>query len=172
MGFKPWKDRLHKEIEDLNLDPSQELEILAKRTSGLAKKVVERTRYLEMECSPERALDQAWNELQKQFQSPYLPSQELLYHLLNGPTITSSTHSALFAFAQECNIMAEIQRMNPTSLPSLEEQTTQDQITNRLDGELNIKWHEFKCIQLHSNSTTPFHKFAKWITNQAEVQLG
>ena len=109
------------EMEDLNLNPSQRLQILGRRTIGKAYYIVDHTKYLELELSPSAAIANAWRQLDARFGSPYLQSQTLLHDLINGPIISHMYHDSLCDFAQKCTITLRIQQTNPRSLPSLEE---------------------------------------------------
>ena len=100
-----------------------------------------------------------------------MPAQRLLNDCLNGPVISASEPSKLFAFAQNCETALDLKEFNSGSLLLLEEETTQDTITNRLDRDLNIKWHDYRRTSLHRYSTVPFKELTQWIKVQAEIYL-
>ena len=63
-------------------------------------------------------------------------------------------------------------RSKPGTLATLNEQTTQDIIVNRLSPDLNQKWYDHRYERLEAKGAVPFEKFANWIKTQADIQLG
>jgi len=169
--YKTWKTRLMKEVEDLQPDNSQMLELLAKRTTGTAREIIENAQYLEIEYSSEMALTEAWEQLETHFGSPYQPSQQLIHDILHGPPIPFNDHKALAAFAQKCSAAEKLQAHDPISMTYLDQQITQDTIINRMDIQLQREWHKYKQEQLHAATSVPFKRFAIWIKLQSKIQM-
>ena len=67
--------------------------------------------------------------------------------------------------------MAKLYETHPITLKQLEEQATQNSITNRLDQDLSVKWYEHKETCLAQHTVVPFRFFASWIGSQAKIYL-
>ena len=114
--YKLWKEYLLLEVQDLDPTPAHMLNLILKRTTGIANQIAEQARCLELEDGPTEALSEAWNQLDTRFGSPYKPSQQIIHDILHGPTITSEDHDSLFSFAQKCNSAVKLQEKKPISL--------------------------------------------------------
>ena len=171
MEYKPWKEALLREVSGLDLDASQWLELLNKRTSGDANQLMKDLRVLELESSPEHALQSAWHTLDQRFHTKHRPSQRLLQNLRQGPTISSSDPHNLYAFARSCQTATELRQRNRALLTSIEEQTTQENIIRRLEQKLFVEWHTFRREHFEDELTVPFENFSRWIIQQAQIYL-
>lgn len=171
MEYSPWLNALKREVEGLALTSAQMGALLQTRTSGPAHDIVQHTRVLYLESSPEHALQHIQNALDKRFRTTRSPSQQLLYDLTHGPTITTTDSDKLFLLAHNCNTALELRKRDPTVLASLEETSQQDNIINRLGPHLYQKWHEHHQDKLRDVSPIPFNAFELWIDAQATLQL-
>ena len=171
VNYRPWKETLEREVQGLQLETFQWLDLLEARTDGISLDAIKENRIMAIENSPEYALKVVWAKLHNQFHTEDRPSKQLLKELQNGPPVLTSDASKLFSFAQRCNNIADLHHTHPTSLSILEDQATQDEIVERLDEDLSIKWYEYKKLHLSQYKLVPFQIFASSIEIQAEVYL-
>ena len=150
-------------VAHLELEDAQWLELLKLRTAGLARNVVDRACILQGELTLEETVLLAWEYLDQQFQTQKRPSQQILSTLQCRPQISSSNPNELTAFSQHCESALCIMRSKPGTLASLNEQTTQDMIVNRLSPDLNQKWYDHRYERLKAKGAVSFEKFAEWI---------
>ena len=64
-----------------------------------------------------------------------------------------------------------LRRVKPGSFPSLNDLTTQSCIFNRLERELNVKWHEYQGTHFDIDEDIPFEAFSRWIRTQAKIHI-
>ena len=128
-------------------------------------------RVLELESSPEHALQTAWHSLDRRFYTKRKPGHYLLQSLLQGSTITPNDPDTLFAFACSCQAATDLHQNNQGLLVSLEEETTQGTIFNRLERDLYVKWQTYRKEHFGRDRTVPFEYFSSWINIQAEIYL-
>ena len=152
MDYKPWKDAIEKEVEGLALTSAQWMDVLMVGTSDEAYEVVNRTRVLYLETSPDQAMQYALKSLDFRFKARQTPSQHLINSLLHGPTISASKPSNFFLFAQDCGMAVQLQSPQTVSLVALEDTAHQDTIINRLDSQLAQKWHEYRKDRIGPSS--------------------
>ena len=120
----------------------------------------------------EETVQLAWDYLDQKFQTRKKLSQQILSTVQCGPLISSSDPNELTEFAQHCESALCIMRIKPGTLATLNEQTTQDMIVNRLCSDLNQKWYDYRYERLNAKGAVSFESFAKWIKIQADIQLG
>ena len=171
VGYRPWKEALEREVRELHLDAFQMLQLLEARTEGDALKVIENNRIMTIESSPEYAIKEAWAALDERFYTEDRPSEQLLKEIQQGPIILRTDAKGLYAFAQKCNNLTNLQKLNPASLSTLNEKATQNKIIARLDEQLNDEWYKYKQTLPTHHTTIPFYLFSGWIKTQAKVQL-
>ena len=111
----------------------------------------------------------AWQFLDQQFSTPQKASQQILHDLIHGQTITASDPTALSSFSHRCQAAELLRQVQPGSLASLDELTTQHSVFKRLDKELSIKWFEYQGTHLRTDEVVPFDVFARWIQAQAKI---
>ena len=167
--YRTWKNSIRREVADLEPDAEQWIDLLEKRTSRTAQKVVKRTKDILMESDPQLALDMIWEALDVRFQYQQEPSQLLIKDLLFGPTISTDT-DAIFTFAHDCKLAVEFRKHNPGRLNSLEDKTSLDMMKNRLNLHLQDKWHEYVQTRYNDYARVTFIDFASWIQRQAGIR--
>ena len=80
------------------------MDLLSKRTSGIAQQTIDQISEIQYESSPSLALAIVWDSLDKRFDNHQLPSQRLLQDLVQGPAITTNWQG-IFMFAQNCMLL-------------------------------------------------------------------
>jgi hypothetical protein len=168
--YLTWREALKREVRDLDLEATQWLDLLVKRTSGVAHEVVEQNQCIQLESTPEQVLPVTWKALDMRFHSTKLPSQRILKDLLQGPTISECSDN-LFKFSQDCQLAMELHRSNPALLTYLDEQTNLEAITNCLDDQLMDKWLAHQEDGSGESAEESFEVFARWIRKQTERDL-
>jgi hypothetical protein len=168
--YLSWREALRREVRDLDLEATQWMDLLTKRTGGIAHEVVEQNQRIQLESTPEQVLPVTWKALDMRFHCTKLPSQRILKDLLQGPTISERSDN-LFKFSQDCQLVMELHRSNPALLTSLDEQTNLEAITNRLDDQLMDKWLAHQEDGSGESAEESFEVFARWIRKQMERDL-
>ena len=171
--YRSWKAALGREVSHLSLNASQWLELLKARTKGEALKVVQDTTNLLMpESTPEDTLRITWEFLDERFLTSQQPSQEILNTIVHGPQITLSNVALLTNFAQACASAQCLRNGGSKTFSPLENQTTQENVFDRLDAELNRKWFKYRMKNGLQQDPIPFEQFAEWIRTQSRIELG
>ena len=88
---------------DLELEPSQWLDLLKVRTKGKANQIVQDACDMSLETSPEIALEKAWKYMDKAFHTTKKPSQWIFSSVLNGSDITLTDNDGLENSARMCD---------------------------------------------------------------------
>lgn len=171
MEYRPWKTDLEREVQDLQLTASQWLQLLDKRTTGIPNGLIKQTRKLQVECSPEIALEYAWESLNERFQTKKSPSQTLIGQITHEPEVGPNDPDALFTIARNCKTVMNLGISSPSITNSLNQQTTFDLIINRLETPIDVDWIKYRRSYIPAQDTTPFNHFATWIQEQAKIYL-
>ena len=76
----------------------------------------------------------------------------------------------LWDFAFACNTAVSLMEAENASLGVLNEDSTQEMVTKRLEGPLKTQWSLGKKIYLENHKEVPFANFTKWIMRQAAAR--
>ena len=171
MEYRLWKKALEHEVLDLHLTATQWLQLLDKRTTGIPNGLIKQTRIIQLETSPEQALQEAWDYLNELFVTQSRPAQTLMQQVLQGPKITHHNPDGVFSFANSCKAIVTLKESSPEMLIALQQQTSFDTIINRLDDPLRLEWHRYRRNELENYQSVPFPEFAAWTRKQARVAL-
>ena len=169
--YSCWKEDLKREVADLELEPSQWLDLLKVRTKGAARQAVQRACDLTLETSPAKACEMVWKYLDTAFQTTKKPSQSLIAGIINGPPLTLADLEGLTRFAQDCDSAQCLIESSPDTFLSLNEEMTQERIFDRLSPDMNREWFKHRMEKGHEEGSVPFEIFAKWINVQLKIEL-
>ena len=170
--YRSWKAALEREVSHLSLNATQWLELLKVRTKGEAFQVVQdTTNHLMPESTPEDTLKITWEFLDERFMTSQQPSQEILNVIMNGPRITLSNVADLTRFAQACASAQCLIAGGSQTFSPLSNQTTQENVFDRLDAELNRKWYKYRLKNDLQQDPVPFERFADWIRILDHLEL-
>ena len=133
--------------------------------------VQDTTNHLMPESTPEDTLRITWEFLDERFMTSQQPSQEILNIIMNGPRITLSNVADLTRFAQACASAQCLIAGGSQTFSPLSNQTTQENVFDRLDAELNRKWYKYRLKNDLQQDPVPFEHFAGWIRIQSKVEL-
>merc|ERR1712074_477801 len=97
LEYAPWKKALTVEKKNIQLNATQELQLLEARTEVEPNQLIRDHRILEFGFSPEIALEEAWKTLDKRYKTPHSPSQLLIQKITQGPIIHINDTHALFS---------------------------------------------------------------------------
>ena len=142
--YSSWKDDLTREVADLELEPSQWLDLLKVRTKGAARQAVQRACDITLETSPAKACEMVWKYLDTAFQTTKKPSQSIIAGIMNGPPITLENLEGLTIFAQDCDSAQCLIESSPNTFLSLTEEMTQERIFDRVSSDLNREWFKYR----------------------------
>ena len=134
--------------------------------------VQDATNLLVPESTPASTLKITWEFLNERFLTSLQPSQEILNTIVNGPRITLKDVAQLTNFAQACASAQSLKDSGSNTLSPLDHQTTQENVFDRLDDELNRKWYEYRLANGLHEDPVPFKHFVDWIRYQSRVELG
>ena len=115
LEYAPWKKALTTEIADLQLNATQQLQLLEVRTDLDPQKIVKNIRYVKSDIGPERALQMAWENLDSRYKTNHTPSQQLMSTLIRGSTIKLADTASLFNLSMDCQSALAIRQTNPDS---------------------------------------------------------
>ena len=96
------------------------------------------------ESIPENTLKITWEFLDERFLTSQQPSQEILNTILTGPRINLTDVCYLTYFAQACASAQCLRDGGSKTFSPLDNQTTQENVFDRLDAELNRKWFKYR----------------------------
>ena len=169
LEYAPWKRALAREIENLQLTPTQKIKLLEARTDAEPRQIVKDLRCIETEIGPKKALQMTWDALDRTYHTPHSPSQLLVKKLTQCPTIKSSDVSALVSFSLNCRSASTLHQSNPRVLAQLEDPGTLDAMVNCLDGTLRREWFTHRTT-LNDRAESPlFHDFVEWIEKRTSI---
>ena len=160
-----------REVADLELEPSQWLDLLKVRTKGAARQAVQRACDITLETSPAKACEMVWKYLDTAFQTTKKPSQSIIAEIMNGPPITLENLEGLTIFAQDCDSAQCLIESSPNTFLSLNEEMTQERIFDRLSPDMNREWYKYRMEKGHEEGSVSFEIFAKWINVQLKIEL-
>ena len=169
--YSSWKEALKREVGDLELEPSQWLDLLKVRTKGKANQIVQDAWDMSLETSPEIALEKAWKYMDKAFHTTTKASQWIFSNVLTGSDITLTDVDGLETFARLCDEALCFMETSPGTFLSFNEQMTQERIFERLDPELSRKWFEFRVERRLPEGAVSFKVFSEWINAQSSIEL-
>merc|ERR1712074_53821 len=140
LEYAPWKKALTEEKRNLQLNATQELQLLESRTEAEPNQLIRDQRILQFGLSPEIALEEAWKTLDKRYKTAHSPSQLLIQKITQGPIIHINDTHALFSLSIQCRSVISMKETDPTAIQTLNNPGSIDLITNRLDNAIKDKW--------------------------------
>ena len=120
MEYKPWREAIEREVDGLDLDSNQWMDLLLKRTSEIAREFIQHSRDAHLQENPKQALQNTWTAHDSRSVTRQKPAQKLLHSLLRGPMVEKRSIDALFLFAHDCNMAAQLQASNQDILGPLD----------------------------------------------------
>merc|ERR1712074_445480 len=169
LEYAPWKKALTAEKENIQLNATQELQLLETRTEAEPNQLIRDHPILQFGLSPEIALEEAWKTLDKRYKTPHSPSQLLIQKITQGPIIHINDTHALFSLSIHCRSVISMKETDPKAIQSLNNPGTIDLITNRLDNALKDKWFDHQSTLPRGSDAPDFEDLTEWIGKRAEV---
>jgi hypothetical protein len=154
--YTTWKDSLHEDVQALDITATQWLQLLEARTGGFVRDIVARHSVIKKELGPTEALEAVWKSLNKRFRSQQKPAKQLLQDLMYGPSISKTKTEQLYAFAENCQCAVQLLYHHNRTLATLEDESTQQTITNRLEVEFRTEWLKERENHLDEQDNAPF----------------
>ena len=124
---------------------------------------------MESICDSDATLEHVWQLLDARFDSSKTPAQQLAYDIMHGGPITTQNSASIITLARGCQTARRIKNQDARALVILDDETAQESIIKRLDGELTRDWIKYKRERAHPLRPTSFSTLSEWIQTQSEI---